>query len=139
MKRKHLIIFLFCIPPLIPLTSFLLWKVKENRPLKVLIYDMTVPLHSYIEHNSFSWVLLHQKFTSFDQLIQPALDYKGFFPKSNFKFITKDFLKLTNQEVNLVADSLLLVQSNFHQLLEHLHLVPDLSVLHQTNSHHQIP
>ena len=106
MKRKHTIILIFLIPIMIPLVSYLVWKVKDNKPLKVLIYDMTVPLNSYVEHNSFSWVLIHRKFTSFNQLNNPAVDYKGFFPQKNFKFVTNDFVKLTNEEVIQAADSL---------------------------------
>ena len=106
MKRKYVIILIFCLPILIPLFSFILWSMKENRPLKVLIYDMTVPHNSYDEHNSLSWVLIHQKYTSFNQLNKPEVDYKGFFPLKDFKFVTKDFLSFTNEEVFQVADSL---------------------------------
>ena len=81
MKRKYVIILIFCLPILIPLFSFLLWSIKENKPLKVLIYDMTVPQNSYDEHNSLSWVLIHQKYTSYNQLNKPDVDYKGFFLK----------------------------------------------------------
>ncbi len=106
MKRKYVIILIFCLPILIPLFSFILWSIKENKPLKVLIYDMTVPHNSYDEHNSLSWVLIHQKYTSFNQLNRPDVDYKGFFPLKDFKFVTKDFLSFTNEEVFQVADSL---------------------------------
>ncbi len=106
MKRKYLLIFIACLPILVPLVSFIHWKLKDNRPLKVLVYDMTVPRKSYDEHKSFSWILINQKYTTFDQLNNPAIDYKGLFPLDNFKFVTKDFLKLTHKEVIQVADSL---------------------------------
>ncbi len=106
MKRKHVLIFLFCLPLLVPVVSYLIWKFKDEKPLKVLIYDMTVPLNSYIEHNSFSWLVIHDKYVVVDQLRQPKVDYKGFYPKDDFKFVTNDFLKLSRQEVIQVADSL---------------------------------
>jgi len=109
MKRKHIIIFIFCFPLLIPVISFLIWKMRDDKPLKVLIYDMTVPQISYDEHKSFSWILIHHKFTAFNQLNRPEADYKGFFPGKNFKFVTKDFSKFSNEEVIQVADSLDLV------------------------------
>jgi hypothetical protein len=67
---------------------------------------MTVPLNSYIEHNAFSWVLIHQKYTSFNQLNKPSNDYKGFFPQKNFKFVTNDFVNLSYDQVTQAADSL---------------------------------
>ena len=106
MKRKYIVIFIFCLPVLIPLVSYLLWKFKENKPLKVLIYDMTVPHKMYDEHKSFSWILLHHKYTYDNKLNRPETDYKGFFPLDNFKFVTKDFQSLTEKEVFQIADSL---------------------------------
>lgn len=91
---------------MIPLVSYLVWKFKDSKPLKVLIYDMTVPLNSYVEHNSFSWVLIHRKYTSFKQLNNPVADYKGFFPQRNFKFVTNDFVNLSYDQVIQAADSL---------------------------------
>ena len=91
---------------MIPLVSYLIWKVKDSKPLKVLIYDMTVPLNSYVEHNAFSWVLIHRKYTSFNQLNNPTVDYKGFFPQKNFKFVTNDFVNLSYNQVIQAADSL---------------------------------
>ncbi len=106
MKRKYRILFIFSIPFLIPLVSFLLWWIQENRPMKILIYDMTVPYKDRDEHKSLSWLLIHKKYTTFNQLNQPNLNYKGFFPLNDFKFITKDFLKFSDEEVLQVADSL---------------------------------
>lgn len=106
MKRKFILIFIACLPVLVPLVSFIHWKVKDYRPIKVLIYDMTVPRKSYDEHKAFSWILINQKYTTFDQLNNPAVDYQGFFPLDNFKFVTKDFRKMTHKEVIQVADSL---------------------------------
>ena len=106
MKRKHIIILFFLLPLMIPLVSYLIWKVKDSKPLKVLIYDMTVPLNSYNEHNAFSWVLIHRKYTSFNQLNNPSTDYKGFFPQKNFKFVTNDFVNLSYDQVVQAADSL---------------------------------
>jgi hypothetical protein len=91
---------------MVPVVSYLIWKLRDEKPLKVLIYDMTVPLNSYIEHNSFSWVLIHDKFAPIEQLTKSSLDYKGFFPQKDFKFVTNDFLKLSHQEVIQAADSL---------------------------------
>jgi len=106
MKRKYVIIFLFCLPLLIPLAGYLHWRIKNDRSLRVLIYDMTVPYPTYDEHNSFSWVLIHHKYTSQHQLNNPATDYKGFFPLKDFKFVTKDFSQLSTELVQQVADSL---------------------------------
>lgn len=88
------------------MVSYLHWWSKESRPLKVLIYDMTVPVKTYDEHNSFSWILINQKYTTHDQLNNPATDYKGFFPLKDFKFVTKDFSKLSTEVVEQAADTL---------------------------------
>jgi hypothetical protein len=106
MKRKYILLLIFLLPVLIPLVSYLLWVMKESRPLKVLIYDMTVPFIDREEHKSLSWVLIHEKFTTLNQLNRPDQNYKGFFPLSDFKFITKDFQKFSKEEVLQVADSL---------------------------------
>lgn len=74
--------------------------------MKVLIYDMTVPTKTYDEHTSFSWVLINQKYTTFQLLNNPATDYKGFFPLNDFKFIINDFSKLSTEVVEQAADSL---------------------------------
>jgi hypothetical protein len=106
MKRKYIIFFIFSLPLLIPMVGFIHWWLKETRPMRVLIYDMTVPVPTYDEHNSFSWILINQKYTSQFQLNNPATDYKGFFPLKDFKFVTKDFSKLSPEVVQQVADSL---------------------------------
>lgn len=105
-RRKYLLIIIFCLPLLVPSFSFLIWKLKRNQPLNVLVYDMTVPFTSYDEHKSFSWILVHDKYTRASQLNRPAVDYKGFFPLSNFQFVTRDFNTLSREEVMQVADSL---------------------------------
>ena len=106
MKRKTILLFILFLPILIPLFSFLFWWIQYEKPLKILIYDMTVPYLDMNEHKSLSWILIHEKFTTLNKVNQPDLNYKGFFPLSDFKFITKDFLKLTREEVFQVADSL---------------------------------
>lgn len=106
MKRKTILLFILFLPILIPLVSFLFWWIQEDKPLKILIYDMTVPFEERDEHKSLSWVLINQKYTRSSQLNKLNSDYKGFFPQSDFKFVTKDFSKLTKEEVYQAADSL---------------------------------
>lgn len=106
MKRKYRILLIFSLPFLIPLVSYFLWLMRETKPLKILIYDMTVPYQDRDEHKSLSWLLIHNKYTTYNQVNQPDVNYKGFFPLKDFKFVTKDFLKFSDQEVIQVADSL---------------------------------
>jgi len=106
MKRKTILLFILFLPILIPLFSFLFWWIQDEKPLKILIYDMTVPFEERDEHKSLSWVLINQKYTDYKQLNKINSSYKGFFPLNDFKFITKDFSKLTQEEVFQAADSL---------------------------------
>ncbi|MCE1197396.1 MAG: hypothetical protein LWW85_00380 [Marinilabiliales bacterium] len=104
-KRVHLIFLLIGIPILIPLLSYLAWKFSGDRPLKVLVYDMTVPVADYSEHKSLSWVLIHQKFVADHRINDPGKDYSGFHPLSRFSYRTIDFSRMTNEEIARSADS----------------------------------
>lgn len=106
MKRKFVLLFIAFLPFIIPLISYLFWFIQEKKQIKILIYDMTVPYKERDEHKSLSWILINQKYTTYDQMNQVNENYKGFFPQGNFKFITKDFAKLSREEVLQAADSL---------------------------------
>lgn len=106
MKRRFVLLLIACLPFIIPLISYLFWLARDRKPLKILIYDMTVPYKERDEHKSLSWILVNQKYTSFEQLNNVNENYKGFFPQGNFKFVTKDFAKMSREEVLQVADTL---------------------------------
>lgn len=89
---------------LIPLISHVVWRNKEERPLRVLIVDKTVIDPFVSEHLSFNWLLNHMKFTkSPGTFFDPVHDYKGFYPLGEGRYAVRDFLTFTDTQLDSVA------------------------------------
>ncbi|EDL62967.1 hypothetical protein [Bacillus sp. SG-1] len=79
MKKKYLW-FLLLIIPAIP---YLLWLIKEETPLHVVILDKTVPEEDYREHSGLTWLLNHWKVVDpRDGTPYQLTDYAGWHPEN---------------------------------------------------------
>jgi len=86
------------------LIAFLIWLLKPSHALEVFILDKTVPTQERREHQSFHWLLNHEKYVKHDKsLYDLKEDYYGFFPikpeKQQF-----DFRSLSLRDVETISD-----------------------------------
>lgn len=107
MKKKHLIgiIALILLISTLPALMFLSWLIKPKKELKIAIVDKTVLTDQGNEHESFNWILTHEKYCKPDRdLYSTSEDYYGFFPKERWKYEIKDFENLNDSALNNFAD-----------------------------------
>jgi hypothetical protein len=86
------------------LVAFLVWWLKPSQPLEVFILNKTVPTQERREHQSFHWVLNHEKYVKQNgNRYDLKEDYYGFFPikpeKQQF-----DFRSLSLRDVETISD-----------------------------------
>ncbi|HKL37919.1 MAG TPA: hypothetical protein VJ876_03430, partial [Bacteroidales bacterium] len=86
------------------LIAFLAWLLKPSHPLEVFILNKTVPTQERREHQSFHWMLNHEKYVKQNKsLYDLKEDYYGFFPiqpeKQQF-----DFRSLSLRDVETISD-----------------------------------
>ena len=107
MKKKHLIgiVALILVVSMLPVLMFLSWLVKPKKELKVAIVDKTVLTAQGNEHESFNWILMHEKYCKPNRdLYSISEDYYGFFPKDKWQYLVKDFQKYDDSALNDFAD-----------------------------------
>lgn len=82
MNKKILIpIIIVGLLLIIVLGSWLLWFLKDEKPINVYILDKTVPTLKRTEHKSFNWILNHNRYVKPNgDLYDIDQDYYGFFP-----------------------------------------------------------
>ncbi len=107
MNKKILIpIILFGLVLLTLLGSWLLWSLKDKKPLNVYILDKTVPTFERTEHKSFNWILNHNRYTKANgDLYDINTDYYGFFPL-NSKTQEFDFKSIRIHEIEDIANNM---------------------------------
>jgi hypothetical protein len=86
------------------LVAFLIWVLKPSHHLEVFILNKTVPTQERREHQSFHWVLNHEKYVKQDGgRYELKKDYYGFFPinpeKQQF-----DFRSLSLRDVETISE-----------------------------------
>ena len=93
---------------IVPLISFLFWRLYPSKELGVLVIDKTVPRTTYREHKSIFWALEHLKFQNKDGgFYQEDKDYMGFYPDESTSFGTsKDLIQLSEKEIIKKVDNL---------------------------------
>ncbi len=106
MNKKILIpIILVGLVLLTLLGSWLLWSLKDKKPLNVYILDKTVPTFERTEHKSFNWILNHNRYTKPNgDLYDINADYYGFFPL-NSKTQEFDFKSIRIHEIEEIANN----------------------------------
>lgn len=103
-KLLRIIIFLFL---LIPVISWISWKLKNKVPMNLLVIDKTTPNQSFSEHLSFFWVLNQKRWVqSNGEDYNYAKDFFGFHPEADGSYTIKDLELYNEKELLRLADSL---------------------------------
>lgn len=103
-KLLRIIILLFL---LIPVISWISWKLKDKVPINLLVIDKTTPNENYSEHLSFFWVANQKRWVKANgEEYNFAEDFYGFHPGDDGKYIIKDLRILEKKGLSELADSL---------------------------------
>jgi hypothetical protein len=103
-KLFRLIILLFL---LIPVISWISWKVKEKVPVNLLVLDKTTPSENFSEHLSFYWVANQKRWVKPNgKEYDFATDFYGFHPGDEDEYVIKDLRIFDNNKIRQLADSL---------------------------------
>ncbi len=100
-------LFAFCILLLLlsPVIMHLIWTLKQEKLMNILIIDKTVTDLQKNEHASFTWLLNNLKVVKKEnKTLYTQDDYYGFFPEPNEKFYVSDFEKLDSSKLVTLAD-----------------------------------
>lgn len=103
-KLLKLCIFLFF---LIPVVSWVSWKLKKEIPINVLVIDKTTPDERFSEHLSFFWLINQNKWVKRNgDEYDYAKDFLGFYPNNDGTYSIKDLKKLAPKDIAKMADTL---------------------------------
>lgn len=86
---------------LIPVIMFLAWVLAPKKVMPILIVDKTVLTPEGQEHNSFTWLLWHQKYVKANgDFYYTESDYFGFFPKTGDTFEIRDLMSYSSGQID---------------------------------------
>ena len=89
---------------LIPLAMWLGWYFTPVTPLQIKIVDKTVLTRQATEHESFTWILIKEKFAKANgKLYEVSKDYFGFFPGENQKYAVRGLEQFTLPQIDSLA------------------------------------
>ncbi|MHC1690335.1 MAG: hypothetical protein AB9833_05825 [Bacteroidales bacterium] len=89
---------------LFPVILWLLWVIKPIHKTNILIIDKTVLTRDAIKHQTFNWILSHFKYVKPDgSFYSVPVDYLGFFPLKDEKFIIKDLSQFSETQIDSLA------------------------------------
>lgn len=83
----------------------LLWSVKPEMKLDIILIDKTVSDKKKSEHASFNWLLHNLKITRSTKSLYSLDDYYGFFPLEQERFYVSDFEKMNADQLKQMASS----------------------------------
>lgn len=100
------VLYFFLLIIIVPFISWTIWVLIPRKPISVVILDKTVLNEVAQEHDSFNWVLNHRKYVRPDTYFYSITkDYYGFFPKKDFNFEIDGLEKLSDVELDRLANS----------------------------------
>jgi len=103
-KLLRVLILLFL---LIPVVSWISWKLKKNIPINLLVIDKTTPDKNFSEHLSFFWVANQNKWVKKNgEEYNYAVDFLGFHPSEEGDYLIKDLKLYSKDAIVEMADSL---------------------------------
>lgn len=103
-RIKHLILIFVL---LIPLWSYVWWRLSEEKPINIYILDKTVSTFQRNEHIALNWILNQYKYTKANkECYDPDTDYDGFYPLPDKKFYTRDLDSLKISQIDSLAKQL---------------------------------
>lgn len=102
MKRRYFFIVLVAIVAILT-GPFLLWKLKPDKQLDMLIIDKTVPDETYREHNGLVWLLNHEKYKkSNGKEYSLSTDYEGVKPAGSHTYRADDVVKTLEKRHDVI-------------------------------------
>ncbi|PXY02971.1 hypothetical protein DF185_02425 [Marinifilum breve] len=103
-KLVRVLIFLIL---LIPVISWITWKVEKEIPINLLVIDKTTPEKNFSEHLSFFWLANQNKWVKpTGEEYDYAQDFLGFHPDKNGEYVIKDLKVYGKENSAKLADSL---------------------------------
>ncbi|WP_321516500.1 hypothetical protein [Marinifilum fragile] len=103
-KLVRVLVFLILI---IPVISWLAWKLEKKRPINLLVIDKTTPEKNFSEHLSFFWVANQSKWVKpTGEEYDYSKDFLGFHPGENGQYVIKDLKVFGKGSSAHLADSL---------------------------------
>ncbi len=101
MKTVKTIVIVLIILFLIPVASWLVWNVKQSKPLNILVLNKTVLGLERKEHSAIFWLLLNDKFVKDDNKVyRKEKDYYGFHPNKPLKTRKYEVKRIKLEEIN---------------------------------------
>ncbi|NOU60675.1 hypothetical protein [Marinifilum caeruleilacunae] len=99
-------VFVFLIL-LIPVISWIVWKMEKDIPINLLVIDKTTPEKNFSEHLSFFWLANQNKWVkSTGEEYDFAEDFLGFHPDKDGEYVIKDLKIYGEGSSERLADSL---------------------------------
>ena len=81
------------------------WEFTPAENLNLVILDKTVLNANSYKHRSINWILDHEKYVKEDgSFYDINLDYFGFFPQDNERYLIADFDKMSEQEIDSMVE-----------------------------------
>lgn len=103
-KLFRVLIFLILI---IPVISWMVWKIEKEIPISLLVIDKTTPEKNFSEHLSFFWVANQSKWVKpGGEEYDYAKDFLGFHPDEKGEYVIKDLKVYGKENSAKLADSL---------------------------------
>ncbi|WP_372754955.1 hypothetical protein [Labilibaculum sp.] len=92
---------------MIPIFSWISWKLKAKERINLLVLDKTTPNDDYSEHLSFFWVANQMRWVKQDgEGYNFSEDFYGFHPKEDGEYSINDLRALNEDDFSELADSL---------------------------------
>jgi len=92
---------------LIPVFSWLSWKLEDRSQINLLVIDKTTPDPNYSEHLSFFWLANQNRWVKPNgDVYDFAKDFYGFHAHSDGSFTINDLSELKQGDLKNIADSL---------------------------------
>jgi len=101
MKTVKTIVIVLIILFLIPISSWLIWNIKQSKPINILVLNKTVLGLERKEHRAIFWLLLNEKFVKDDNKVyRMEKDYYGFHPVKPLKSRKYEVKRIKLEEIN---------------------------------------
>jgi hypothetical protein len=92
---------------IIPVISWIVWKMEKDVPINLLVIDKTTPEKNFSEHLSFFWLANQNKWVkSTGEEYDFAEDFLGFHPDKDGEYVIKDLKIYGDESSERLADSL---------------------------------
>ncbi len=106
MKTVKTIVIILIILILIPVAGWIMWSLRPDKPLDVLVMNKTVLGLEKKEHRAIFWVLLNDKFIKNDgKAYRMEKDYFGFHPVKPLKTRKYEVRRIRLNEIEQLASN----------------------------------